>query len=149
MPYPCLEFRCSQSHIILCFAMVMVLVCLSTTPSLALNGRVDLRGYRQGGRAGELTYTTENFWESYSLDHHLLLARSTLFQIRYSLQRENLWSQSGMNSSKSRKETQVPFLSLDYRGSRIRAGLTGNGIRKDTFVPGLSTRRDENLTYSL
>jgi hypothetical protein len=129
--------------------MAMVLVGLSTTTALAVDGRVDVRGTRQGGRAGVLTYTTENLWESYSLDQHLKLARSTLFQVRYAFQRDNLWGRSGGIYSESRKETQVPFMSLTYRSRWVRLGLTGNGLRKDTFVPALLTRRDENLTYSI
>jgi hypothetical protein len=126
--------------------MATVLFCSSTTASLAVDGRADVRASRQSGRAGALNYTTESLWENYSLDQRFQLARSTLFQIRYSLQRDNLWSRTGVISSEARKETQVPFMALTYRGRRFRAGLTGNGIRRDTFIPGIDTRRDENLT---
>ena len=128
--------------------MGMVLFCSSAKNSLALDGHADVRAHRQGGRAGALSYKTEGLWESYALDQRFQLARSTLFQIRYSVQRDNLWSEAGGSATSATRETQVPFMALTYRGSRIRAGLTGSGIRKDTFSPGINSRRDENLTTS-
>ena len=143
-----LKFNYTKSRFLLCCATAVVLICSSTTASLALDGLVDVRGYRQGGRAGETEYTTENFLERYSLDQRVMLAQATLFQIRYSFQRDNLWSAFGGNTSKSRKVTQGPFLMLSFRGQKIRAGLTGHGIRKQTFVPNVPTRTDDNLTSS-
>lgn len=139
-------FKCSTARVIPCCATAMAVFCSFATTSLALDGRIDFRGHRQGGRTGELTYKTENLWENYSLDQRFQFTNSTLFQLRYSVQRENLWSRAGDIASETKKETQVPFVGFTYRGRRVRAGLTGNGIRKDTFTPGVDTRRDENLT---
>lgn len=148
MPYPCLEFRCPQYYSILCCAIAMLLICSFASDSFALDGRIDTRAFRQGGRAGELAYTTRNLWESYSLDQNYQITGSILLQFQYSLQRERLRSETGGNATTSRKETQTPFIALNYRDRWLRMGLTGNGIRKDIFAPGLPTRRDENLTYS-
>lgn len=141
-------YGCYTLCVARCVALATVVVCMSATDVAALDGRVDVRGYQQGGRAGDLSYTTENVWENYSLDQRFRLTRSTMFEMRYGFQRENLWSRTGVGSSEFLKETHVPFAALTFRTQRLRAGVTGNGLRKDTYVPGPGDRRDESITMS-
>jgi len=124
----------------------MAMVFSLPASSLAVDGRVDVRGNQQGGRAGALSYTTENMWEDYSLDQRVKLAHSSLFQVRYSFRRENLWSRTGLGSSESQRNSHTPFAALTYRGRSIRAGMSATALRKDSYVAGVDDRRDENIT---
>jgi hypothetical protein len=144
-----LRLRFPKPRFVLCCALALVLICLSATTPLALDGLIDVRGYRQGGRAGETEYANETLWERYALDQRVMFDQSVLFQIRYTFQRENLWGSFAGNTSKSRRVTQGPFMLLTYRGETFRAGLTGNGLRKEFFVPGVSTRTDDNITSTI
>jgi hypothetical protein len=143
-----LEARYSKTRLIPCCALTVMLICLSPVAALALDGLADVRASRQSGRAGPGQFTTELLWENYALDQRVFLGGSGLFQIRYTFQRENLWSEFAENISKSRRVTQGPFLLLTYRGDIVRAGVTGHGLHKEFFVPDVATRTDDNLTSS-
>jgi hypothetical protein len=129
-------------------AFAIVVCGVYAAPAQALDGRVDLRGYRQGGRAGTLSYTTENVWENYTLEQRFQFARSTTLQARYVYRRDHLWSRSELGTSSTRRDTHVPFVTLSYHREGFRAGVSTTGTRRDSWFAGPGDRRDENLTTS-
>jgi len=129
------------------FLLVLMGVLLVPKPGWALDGRVEVRGNRQSGGAGDTEYRTTSIWENYSLGQRISLSRAFTLQFDHVTRRQNLESRTGNTAFDSEIISQLPNASLTFRKDTWRGGLNARGIRKDQSGSGLPNQRDEHADF--
>lgn len=122
--------------------VLLVWVC---PPALALTGRAEVRGNTQEGVALGQSYRTQTLAETYQLGQRFAISPMWEFRSGYLARRENTESRSGLIRTKIKRVSLIPDLGLSFRKDPIRAGLTGNALRRDEFLEADAIRRDDRL----
>jgi hypothetical protein len=140
---------CRRRRPFLAGACALVLLLGAAGTSQAVDGRVEVRGYRRETGAGAGTFRTDSLWEAYSVDERIDLSRGLLLTGGMFVRRETLDGRSSAGATNSRTVTLVPNLNLSLRRGRWRGGLEATALRRDWRGDTVVPRRDENFVPSL
>lgn len=137
------QFRDQTRRVVGLSVAVLGCVCLFPSPGRALDGRVDLWLTDQSGGAGLAAYDTRTFDETYFLGQRLRPSRGLDLSADITARRQ--WLESDLNGEESRShlETVLPTCGLSYTTRRWRIGVNTQASRRDDFLGGGVTRRDE------
>jgi hypothetical protein len=124
---------------------IMSVVLLVSTPAMALDGRLDVRGVRSEGLTADNEFTTSILRVDSSLEQYVRLSSSLVFRANIRNLFEDSESRSNIFVSSYGTRTWLPALSLNYRNSSVRAGLSTDGYYRDYTGATFGQRLDERF----
>jgi len=125
-----------------------LLIVLGPLGASALDGRIDVRGVRNEGLTITNPYTTSVLRIDSSLEQYVRLSSDLVFRANFRNLVEDSESRSNDFVSDYGTRTLLPSVSLNYRNSSIRAGLNGDGYRRDYRGGTFGERLDERFDAS-
>ncbi len=131
------------------FSVPLLIFILNGSPAAAVDGRVELRGSHQEGRAGVEAYKTDTQWQIVNLGQSVNFSKRWLLRIDATGRRERLWGSSLFSTVSTDKTSLVPNLNLTYRDDTYRFSLHGRAARIDQVRTGQPDQRDEQFDASL
>jgi hypothetical protein len=128
---------------------VSAAILLFPSAVLALDGRIELRGSHQEGRAGVEAYETDTQWQYLNLGQGVQFNDHWFLRVDAAGRRERLWGKSVAGSFSTDRKTMRPSLNLTYRDETYRVNLNGRALRQDQWRPGVPALRDEQFDLGI
>jgi hypothetical protein len=139
------ETTSRPAFILVSTTVLSAALLLAGSPARAVDGRVDVRGTSQDGRAGAESYETSTLRVDTALDQHLDLGGGLFLRLHFGSLREETDSRGATFGSDFTTTTQSPTFTLSYGRRAVRVGLSGSGFRKRYTGTGFSGREDERF----
>lgn len=125
----------------------LLVLCLPLQAA-ALDGRLDVTGTNSEGLTDNASFSTSILRLDSSLEQQIRLGRGLFFRAQYRDLNESSTSRSATFLSDYSTRTRLPAVSLNFRGARLRWGLSVEAYRRDFDGGGFGERQDERLDGS-